>query len=252
MFEKVIEGIRKNFSENGNLPVRKSENGNQPNLPELATEITGLLDSGDVSPDVDSVRVWSQSKGLNEESANTFAETVINAYFDDEEEGEDMADQDDLDQDDLDNEDPDLENEEGEPGEEEEEDDEALVKSGLEYLHSLSTGLIELKKSIGVIAEAQMKILDKQNEDKEEILALKSELGKLAGQPAVRRNPVQEDPGLNIRKGVIGGMSFKDQKDLILKGVKIGSLSLNDISVFESTGVLTKEAEAYITQEVKK
>lgn len=241
------------------IQVRKAESVSEPepshkgnpDPKQLAMEVVGLLDDGSISPDVQSVKTWSMSKGLADVSAQQFAETVVSAYFDDEDdeslEGDD--DMSEFNEDDLDEDEDDLETGEDEDndyddeGDDDGEEGEALVKSGLEYLSSLSEGMIAIQKANAVIAETLTALLNKRNEDSAEVEILKSQLAGLALKPASDKTPtITTTPKQTAQTG----HNVAEMKQLIMKGVMAGQLGVDDISVYEQTGKVSARVEQYL------
>jgi hypothetical protein len=162
----------------------------------LAAEITALLDDGTITPETEKVHKWAVSKGLSEEAAEDFANTVISAYFsDNEEDYEDMAKEDLEDLEDYEDEEMD---EDEEIDEDEEELDE-IEKSALAELRKLNETNKMVLKGMATMTDALNLALDKiqkfegENSSlKEEISFMKSKMGELKFTPANSKAPVTQ------------------------------------------------------------
>jgi hypothetical protein len=154
----------------------------------LAAEITALLDDGTISPESEKVHKWAVSKGLSEEAAEDFANTVISAYFSDE-------DEDDMAQEDV-NEMEDYEDEETD--EDEDDDDmEEVEKSALAELQKLNETNELVLKGMQTMTEALTGAIEKlgsieseNNSLKAEISLMKSKFGELKTTPVNPKSPV--------------------------------------------------------------
>jgi len=156
----------------------------------LAAEITALLDDGTISPETEKVHRWAVSKGLSEEAAEDFANTVISAYFSD----EDDYEEDDMAEKDI-KEIEDLENEEGD--EEDDEDDEDIEKSAIMELSKLNEnnelilkGMASLTQTLQALASKMEGLEAKNKAQEEELTMMKSKFGELKTLPASQKAPV--------------------------------------------------------------
>ncbi|MDI7224608.1 hypothetical protein [Leptospira santarosai] len=213
--------------------VLKSGDTN-PDMKSLATKVTDLLDAGSITADVEKIKEWAIAQGVGEESAQTFASDVVDAYFDD------TTD----------------EIQKSENGSEVDRDEtkkeEEIEKANL---LNIQNTLEILKSNQETLASAIEHLLDHSEETlkfKEEFQKLKSELGNIAKNPASLKSPVLTKVNKsNINEFIQGQISQKDREEigkLIIKGMELGQCQLEDVSYFQATWKLSDRASKFINE----
>lgn len=223
-----------------------------PNLADLASEVTGLLDEGTVKPDIDKVKHWAISRGLEEEQASGFADTVINAYFDEDSVSKSSA----TNKEEKNTERKDKESsekKEKKEGEEEEEDKEKKeVEKARHTLLQKVDELIEIHKSdLQVLTESIEYLMDKVDKTPDysgEIQKLKSELADIKLRPATSKTPITLSTIIPHQKtdGIIPREEREKYFEVIQKGILAKKCQLEDINYFESTWKLPPRVQAFI------
>lgn len=240
------------------IQVRKAEetgatpdsNGN-PDILQLAEEITGLLDAGNITADTEKVSAWAQSKGLSAENAMDFASSVIDAYLGEDEEGEEEGEEED-------HAEPDADNMGGESDNDEDNEDEETMKSGIKYLESLESTinalgeqLAEIQKSNSILAAGLHSLIESGEKQSEEMTLLKSKLGIISTTPVNPKNPVLSTNEVPVQKSSFADMPRNDIKQIILKGSLAGKIKLEEVQLWETTGKITPNIENLIKEQGK-
>ncbi|MDH5597619.1 MAG: hypothetical protein OEY34_00760 [Cyclobacteriaceae bacterium] len=228
MFEEAIKNLGKRIT--GRKEVMKSEAAGEPEAnegndsplaEELAAQVVVLFETGEVTPDLESVQEWAKGEGLSEEEVIPFAENVVDAYFDVGNEGTGGGD---------------------EAGTEEEiEDGEKDMEN-----EELQKSILALQESQAVIASGLTQVLENQEKTlgmTEDISVLKSQLEGVLSRAEAGKE------GIVVNKSQAAGtgneeasMSREETGDLILKSIQAGKLSVNEITFFESTGKASENA----------
>ncbi|RHX83238.1 hypothetical protein [Leptospira stimsonii] len=238
-----------------------------PDIQTLASQVTTLLDSGTVVPETDKVKEWAIAQGISEGEAASFADDVIDAYFDDND-GNEIAKSELVDSEKKSKEG------EAEEGGESEKDDEKEVndkkkkkreeesekekeveKARLEFISEIQNALEVLKSGQETLATAIEHLLDTAEDNSQlskEVQTLKSEIGALANRPATEKTPVtskvQNTNDPTKGGGQITGKDRDHIGNLIIKGIEAGRCQLEDIAFFESTWKLSDRAQAFINE----
>lgn len=255
MFENATEQLE------SIIQVRKAEeaggatpdsNGN-PDILQLAEEITGLLDAGNITADTEKVSAWAQSKGLSAENAMDFASSVIDAYLGEDEEGEEEGEGEE-----EDHAEPDADNMGGESDNDEDNEDEETMKSGIKYLESLEATinalgeqLAEIQKSNSILAAGLHSLIESGEKQSEEMTLLKSKLGIISATPVNPKNPVLSTNEVPVQKSSFADMPRNDIKQIILKGSLAGKIKLEEVQLWETTGKITQNIENLIKESGK-
>ncbi|TGM99738.1 hypothetical protein [Leptospira yasudae] len=260
MISEAIERLRSRIA---SKPLKKSGEPGTPDLQSLASKVTTLLDSGSVLPETDKVKEWAVSQGVSDSEAGSFAEDVINAYFDD------SGDEEEVNKSELGSEKNDDEEEEGEDKEskekkkkekekskkeEEEEKEKEIEKAKLEFFQEFKTTLEILKSGQETLAAAIEHLLDRAEETEELVTSvhkLKSEIGNLAVNPRSEKNPVtKSSPNGNsgVISGIVSGADREKVSNQIIKGIELGKCQLEDVAYFESTWKLSDRAQAFLNE----
>ncbi|WP_078129761.1 hypothetical protein [Leptospira alexanderi] len=255
--------------------VKKSDDPTSedtPDLQALASQVTTLLDSGSVVPETDKVKEWAIAQGISEGEAASFADDVIDAYFDDNEiakselgesgkkkenkEGEEEESS----ESEKDDKKEEKDNKKKKSGEESEKEKE-VEKARLEFITEIQNTLEILKAGQETLAAAIEHLMDTAEDNSQlskEVQTLKSEIGALANRPANEKTPVtskiQKSNDPTKGGGPITGKDRDQIGNLIIKGIEAGRCQLEDIAFFESTWKLSDRAQAFINdyKEVQK
>ena len=220
MFEKALNKLQAKLSQKKD--VFKSEaiaSEGSATAEDLAAKVVVLFESGDVSPDLDSVKEWAGSEGLDSGEIDSFASSVIDAYFDegnDTDEGSDTG----------------AENSE----EGEDEMNEELQKS-----------MLGLQESQAVIANGLTQIL----EGMEKVIGMSDDLAVVKSQLAEVTTKKVEKDGIVVtsyKQETTPEMDPKETGDLIMKSIHAGKLSVEEITFFETTGKASAKAKSVIEQ----
>ncbi|PJZ51525.1 hypothetical protein [Leptospira adleri] len=241
-------------------PVKKSDGPtgeDAPDLQTLASQVTTLLDSGSVVPETDKVKEWAIAQGISEGEAASFADDVIDAYFDDND-GNEIA-KSELTESEKKSKEGEAEKEEKDKkkkkSEEESEKEKEVEKARLEFISEIQNTLEVLKSGQETLAAAIEHLLDTAEDNSQlskEVQTLKSEIGALANRPANEKTPVTS----KIQKtndpikggGLVTGKDRDHIGNLIIKGIEAGHCQLEDIAYFESTWKLSDRAQAFINE----
>ncbi|MCG6195657.1 hypothetical protein LFX25_20655 [Leptospira sp. FAT2] len=261
MISEAIERLRSRIA---SKPLKKSGEPGSPDLQSLASKVTTLLDSGSVLPETDKVKEWAVSQGVSDSEAGSFAEDVINAYFDDSDDEDEEVNKSELGSE----KDNDEEEEEGEDKEskekkkkekekkkkEEEEKEKEIEKAKLEFFKEFKNTLEILKSGQETLAAAIEHLLDRAEETEElsnSVQKLKSEIGTLAVNPKTEKNPVTKSSpngSSGVISGIVSGADREKVSNQIIKGIELGKCQLEDVAYFESTWKLSDRAQAFLNE----
>lgn len=196
---------------------------------DVASQAVTYFETGELSPDLEAVKAFALEKGIPESEVESFAQDVIDAYF-----GADAGT--------------------GGLGEPTPEADanSPLPEEGMNN-EEIQKSLLSIQNSQSVLAEALETVLSKQAKVDmlmDEVVKLKSMLGKLQTQPANPKNPVEKQ---SVSKStlVVGGVPVQEKADVelaILKGIKAGELAIEEMTYFESTGRVSESAQVIVSK----
>ncbi|WP_061235093.1 hypothetical protein [Leptospira weilii] len=258
--------------------VKKSDDPTSedaPDLQALASQVTTLLDSGSVIPETDKVKEWAIAQGISEGEAESFADDVIDAYFDDNDGNEiaksELGESEKKSKENKDDEEEgtgsekydkkEEKNKKKRKDEEESEKEKEIEKARLEFISEIQSTLEILKAGQETLAAAIEHIMDTAEDNSQlskEVQTLKSEIGALTNRPATEKAPVtskiQKSNDPTKGGGPITGKDRDQTGNLIIKGIEAGRCQMEDIAYFESTWKLSDRAQAFINdyKEVQK
>lgn len=238
-----------------------------PDLQTLASQVTTLLDSGSVVPETDKVKEWAIAQGISEGEAASFADDVIDAYFDDNDGNEiakselgesEKKSKEGKTEEESESEKDDKKEEKDKKkkkSEEESEKEKEVEKARLEFISEIQNTLEVLKSGQETLAAAIEHLLDTAEDNSQlskEVQTLKSEIGALANRPATEKTPVtskiQKTNDPTMGGGQVTGKDRDHIGNLIIKGIEAGRCQLEDIAFFESTWKLSDRAQAFINE----
>lgn len=258
--EKIQNKISNFFKSSVQTEIKKGsdptgtgspDNSGQDNLEILATEITGLLDDGTISPETEKIKKWAVSRGLSDDSAEDFANQVISAYFSEDDEDEtDMAGKDDN---------KELEKDknmkgkkkEGEENEDDEEDEDGVVKAALDQLSSLNDNQKLIMKGLETLTEAMKELVprvEKMEQASKDMDVLKAKIGELNKTPASSKDPIiqAQTPADPTKSGEENSIPI--MKSWIKSNFEKGNplkISTNEVAALDSGYISPKLKELY-------
>jgi hypothetical protein len=241
MFEEALKKLRESLGkqdvQKSNLPSSTETGDDSPiddpaslDLGELASKAVVLFETGDLAPDLDSVREWAKTEGVTEEQAEDFSNAVIDGYFDD---SSTQGTQDDITN----------ESGEGNMGNDE-----------------IQKSLLAINENQALLAEGLNKVIEQQtkmSEMSKEIEVLKSTIAKLQVTPAPssQKTPVMEQ---DVTKGastsaaaVMSPEKMREAELIILKGIQAGDLALEEMTFFEHNRKLSENAQSYVDSKLR-
>ncbi|TGL58626.1 hypothetical protein [Leptospira jelokensis] len=198
----------------------KGENGGST-PEEVASQAVTHFETGELKPDLESVKEFAIKNGIPDGEADSFSHDVIDAYF-----GAD-------------------------PGKAEDGTSSADPTEDAK-MAEMQKSLLAIEESQVVIAEGMEALLERQPEIdalKKEVLLLKSMLTKLQGLPANPKKPIEQT---QVTKSVVAGAVPVDQRAevevAILKAIQAGELAVEEMTYFETTGKVSSEANVIISK----
>lgn len=212
----------------------------------LVDECLAMLNDGSLPADPQKVQEWATSKGLSEQEAADFAESILTDYFGTEDEDMEKADMDDMPEGD----------EDGDPDGDEIEAD--LQKAAWEMhktLQGINNKLAKmqiLEGNLDILTKGLTTLLTSNSELVEQNKMMKASLEKIGFTPISKANPVMSATG--TPKNGLEKMDFKTKKEIIMKGISAGkSFSPVEVNLFESSlGTnLTENIKNYIIESTK-
>lgn len=247
MLKDAISRLKERLTTN---VTKSSINGSD--LQTLASTVTTLLDSGKVEPQTDKIKEWAVSKGLEEAEAISFAEEVIDAYFEDtmdetvskSELGDSLNDEEEEEE-----EEKKKKEEKDKKKKKEEEEKKEIEKSKL--ISEIQNTLEILKSGQETLAAAIEHLLDNAQDNqklKSELLTLKSEIGSIASRPANTKTPVTTQIQKSNLNGQVDARERDDVANKIIKGIELGKCQLEDVSFFQSTWKLSERAQKFLNE----
>lgn len=260
MISDAIDRLRSRLT---TKPIKKSETPGTPDLQTLASKVTTLLDSGSVLPETDSVKEWAVAHGVPDSDAGSFAEDVINAYFDEADDEDEEINKSELGSDDDDEETDEKEEKDKKKKDkekkkkeetEEEEKEKEIEKAKLAIFQEFKSTLEILKSGQETLAAAIEHLLDRSEETEElssTVQRLKSEIGSISEKPNSEKNPVtkvNQNGKSSLGPGVIAGTDRERVSNQIIKGIELGKCQLEDVAYFESTWKLSDRAQAFLNE----
>ncbi|AGS80484.1 hypothetical protein [Leptospira alstonii] len=225
---------------------------NESDLQTLASTVTTLLDSGKVEPKTDKIKEWAVSKGLEEAEAISFAEEVIDAYFDDttdetvskSELGDSLNGEEE-----EESEEKKKKEEKDKKKKKEEEEKKEIEKS--KFISEIQNTLEILKSGQETLAAAIEHLLDNARDNqklKSELLTLKSEIGSVSCRPANTKTPVTTQIQKSNLNGQVDARERDNVANKIIKGIELGKCQLEDVSYFQSTWKLSERAQKFFNE----
>lgn len=193
---------------------------------EIASKAVTFFETGELSPETQAVKEFAVANGIPEAEAESFAQDVIDAYF--QVDGGEGASQD------------------PPPAQQATEDP---TSSG--DMEEMQKSLLAIQDAQIALAEGMEALIDKQKEIdslKSELGVLKSLLTKLQSQPANPKKPVETQVAKGVTPGAIPLEKRKETEVAILKAIQAGELSVEEMTFFESTGRISSEANAIISK----
>ncbi|MCG6170234.1 hypothetical protein [Leptospira sanjuanensis] len=235
-----------------NNHIQKSSGASvdSPDLQNLASKVTTLLDQGAVKPESENVKDWAMAQGVGEEDAKTFANDVIDAYFED-------TSNTDVSKSEFGS----AENEEEKEEEEKKKKEKAKKEEEKEIEKSKTISEIQstleiLKAGQETLAAAIEHLLDRAEDTakiKKDFQTLKSELGQLALKPGTEKTPVttQVQKSNPVQSGTsqVAPQDRDKVGDLIIKGMEQGKCQLEDMAYFQSTYSLSERASKFVNEQ---
>lgn len=192
----------------------------------VVDEVLSMLQSGDLAPDMASVKSHLMSSGLEDMEAETTAQVILDTFLSD---SEDIEKSDDFEDDDMGEDMPPIPDED-------------------EYAKSIHRQLNKVIESNKVILKANSFLIDRvevlENQLKDirgQNVSIKKTVAKAGMTPVNPKNPVTVANQKNISKG-----SYKQIIDTIQKGVFEGELKVEDISLYEQFKQISPASKQYL------
>jgi hypothetical protein len=191
----------------------------------VVDEVLSMLQSGDLAPDMASVKSHLMSSGMDDAESETTAQVILDTFLSD---SEDIEKSDDFEDDDMGGED--------------------LPPMPDEYAKSIHRQLNKVIESNQVILKANSFLIDRvevlENQLKDlrgQNVAIKKTVAKAGMTPVNPKNPVTVANQKLVQKG-----SYKQIIDTIQKGVFEGELKVEDISLYEQFKQISPASKQYL------
>jgi hypothetical protein len=192
----------------------------------VVDEVLSMLQSGDLAPDMASVKSHLMSSGMDDAESETTAQVILDTFLSD---SEDIEKSDDFDEDDMGG-------------------DQDVPPMPDEYAKSIHRQLNKVIQSNQVILKANSFLIDRvevlENQLKTlkgQNVAIKKTVAKAGMTPVNPKNPVTVANQKLVQKG-----SYKQIIDTIQKGVFEGELKVEDISLYEQFKQISPASKQYL------